>query len=501
MANNMNGELLRELNQLSDELEDNGQPVAIILAAGHGKRIKSERSKMLHEIWGVPTVVRVSESVAKGLGSDNQVFVVGTKADQVAEAVGKAKNRIFVLQNEQKGTGDAAREALTALDKYKNIEDIFILPGDMGLITADVISTFRKGFQISHCGMKILTGIYHGDQAENTYGRIVRVPSKDKDGHSSNEDFGKVIEIKEHKDIQAIPDGYSYIVNYNGRSYAFSKDQLLEINEYNTGVYAVKYALLKKHINDLTSDNVQGELYLTDIISIFNHNGIVVGADPVDDDNAVIGFNVKSVLKEMDSIYRKKVYEQLRDIIVIEDEDNFFIADEVVEQILELDKQFPSLDIYLQKGVHLSKGVQLNRGVSIWTNTNIRGNIVIGEGTIIQDNVSIRTYPEQTLYIGKNCIVMRGDIIKGNIQIGDNTRIESGVNITGSDEFPTIIGDNVIIKGTTYIFGSVIEDDLFIENSVLKCKKIERTVKKDGTIQSVRWVMPQPRGLDIISDL
>jgi len=299
MSADTNGANIKKLGELSNSLEDNGQPVAIILAAGHGKRIKSERSKMLHEIWGVPTVVRVAESAAKGLGSENQVIIVGIKANEVAETAGKAPHRMFVLQKEQKGTGDAAREALNALAGYKNINDLFILPGDMGLITAEVIAVFKNGFKVSKCGMKILTGIYHGDSSENTYGRIIRVPAKDKDGHSSGEDSGKVIEIKEHKDILAIPDGYSYIMDYNGRSYSFSKDDLLKIDEYNTGIYAVKYEYLKKHISDITSDNVQGELYLTDIISIFNKNGITVGADPVDDDNAVIGFNVKSVLKEI----------------------------------------------------------------------------------------------------------------------------------------------------------------------------------------------------------
>lgn len=501
MANEINGYISEKLKKLSDPVNDNGKPVAIILAAGHGKRIKSERSKMLHEIWGVPTVVRVAESARRGLDSENQVIIVGIKAEEVAETAGQAPHRMFVLQREQKGTGDATREALEVLAGFQRIEDLYILPGDMGLITTEVIETFKKGFEVSRCGMKILTGIYRGDPHGNTYGRIIRVPAKDKDGHSAGEDIGKVIEIKEHKDILAIPDGYAYVVDYNGRSYAFSKEQLLKIDEYNTGIYAVKYKYLKKHINDISADNVQGELYLTDIISIFNKNGINIGADPVDDDSAVIGFNVKSVLKEMDTIYRKKVYEQLRDIIVIEDEDDFFIADEVVERILALDKQYPSLDIYLQKGVHLSRGVILNRGVSIWTNTNIRGNVEIGENTIIQDNVSIKTYPHQKLSIGSDCIIMRGDIIKGNLRIGNNTRIESGVNMTGSDECPTVIGNNVTIKGTTYIFGSVIEDDLFIEHSIIKGKKVERTLKKDGTIQPVRWVMPPPQGLDIISDL
>ncbi|HCK99602.1 MAG TPA: multidrug transporter [Candidatus Marinimicrobia bacterium] len=501
MATNMDAKLFHHLEQLSDKLEDKKQPVAIILAAGHGKRIKSERSKMLHEIWGVPTVVRVAESAAKGLTSENQVIVVGIKAEQVAETAQKKKNRIFVLQKEQKGTGDATREALNALASYKHIEDLYIFPGDMGLITPEVVKSFKKRFEESACGMKILTGHYNGDPLDNSYGRIIRVPEYDINGKYSGEDKDRVIEIKEHKDILAIPEDKRYEVEYNDKAYAFTKQELIRINEYNTGVYAVKYQYLKKHINDLKADNVQGELYLTDIIAIFNNNHIPVGAVSVEDDQAVIGFNVKSVLKEMETIARKNVWMKLRDIIFIEDEDDFFIADEVVEQILELDKQFPSLDIEIAKGVYLSRGVRLNRGVRIWTNANIRGNVEIGEGTLIQDNVSIRTYPHQHMRIGKNCVIMRGNIIKGNLWIGDNTRIESSVNMTGSDEFPTTIGNNVTIKGTTYIFGSTIEDDLFIEHSVLKCKKVERTIKKDGTIQPVRWVMPQPQGLDIISDL
>ncbi|RKY50415.1 MAG: multidrug transporter, partial [Candidatus Neomarinimicrobiota bacterium] len=142
-----------------------------------------------------------------------------------------------------------------------------------------------------------------------------------------------------------------------------------------------------------------------------------------------------------------------------------------------------------------------NKGVALKSGAYLNGNIEIGEGTVIEENVSISTYPHQTLKIGKNCVIMRGDIIKGNLVIGNNSRIESGVNITGSDEFPVRIGNNVIIKGTSYIFGSIIEDDLFIEHSVLKCKLVERTVRKDGSIQPVRWVMPQPQGLDAIKDI
>jgi bifunctional UDP-N-acetylglucosamine pyrophosphorylase/glucosamine-1-phosphate N-acetyltransferase len=456
---------------------------------------------MLHEIWGVPTVLRVANAASTGLETLNQIIVVGIKAREVAEKTGKAPNRSFVYQKEQKGTGHAARVALSSLVSYQNLQDIYILPGDMGLITPEVVHQLKTEFEKSDHGMMILTGNYSGDIQENTYGRILRVPEFDAEGKPSGADRGKVIEIKEHKDILALQDGKDYEIFYNKRCYRFSKNDLVKLREYNAGVYAVSYRHLSNFINRLTPDNVQGELYLTDIISLFNQNGISVGAYTVNDDSAVIGFNVKSVLGEMEAIAREKVWKQLRDIIFIEDEDDFFIADEVVHQILTLDAKQPPLDIEIGKGVHIGKNVRLSHGVSIRSGSSLDGNIIIGKDTKIHERVSLSTYSNQTMVIGKNCTIMRGDMLKGNVQIGDDTSIESSVIITGSDEFPTIVGNNVTIKGTTYVFGSVIEDDLFIEHSVIKCKKVERTIRKDGTIQPVRWVMPPPQGLDIISNL
>ena len=489
------------LESYNDRIDPDAGPVAIILAAGHGKRIKSERSKMLHEIWGVPTVVRVANAASQGLHSANQIIVVGIKAREVAESAGKMANRIFVYQREQKGTGHAVREALAALKHSLQVNDIYIFPGDMGLITPAVVAGLKERFERSGCGLALLTGNFKGNPVDNSYGRIVRVPALTENGQPSGADEGHVIEIKEHKDILAIPEDGYYKIKFKEQTYHFTRTELLNIAEYNTGIYALKYEQILKYIGQLTPDNVQGELYLTDIIGLYNHNRINVEAYPVDDEDAVIGFNVKSVLKEMEAIARRKVWLLLRDIIFIEDEDDFFIADEVVIQILEMDRIKPPLDIEIGKGVYLSKGVRLDRGVIIHAGSILKGNIELGQGTYIQENVSLSTYADQHMTIGKNCVIMRGNLIKGNIKIGDNTKIESSVIMTGSNEFQTIIGKNVVIKGTTYIFGSVVEDDLFIEHSVLKCKHVERTVRKDGTIQAVRWIMPQPQGLDIVRDI
>jgi len=73
--------------------------------------------------------------------------------------------------------------------------------------------------------------------------------------------------------------------------------------------------------------------------------------------------------------------------------------------------------------------------------------------------------------------------------------------MTGSDEFTTRIGNNVTIKGTSYVFGSIIEDDIWIEHSVLKCKHIKRVESADGAVQAIRYFLPKAEGLEAIDDL
>ncbi len=494
-------EIKAHLKELSDTLDYQDRRIAIILAAGHGKRIKSETPKMLHKVWGVPTVLRVANAASCGLGTDNQIIVVGIKAIEVARACGHKAHRLFVYQPEQRGTGHAVKIALDAINLEAFDGTVYIFPGDVGLLSAEVVREFARAFEEHPCDMMVLTSMYKGDPQYNYYGRILRVPEKDVEGKSSGEDADKVIEIKEHKDILSLNEKEPYYVTYNGRTYAFSREELLAVREFNTGVYAFRAKPLCEHIHALREDNVQGELYITDLISIFNRNGLTVRATITRDEHSVLGFNVKSVLKEMEIIARQAAYDKLKDIITIVDKDDFFIADEVIDQIIEMDRQEAPLDIVIGKGVHIGPNVKLSKGVVIKNNAYLEGNIVLGENVVIHEGVHMSTYPHQTLRVGARSEILQGDIIKGNLTIGENCRIESSVNMTGSDEYPTRIGNNVLIKGTSYVFGCIIEDDIWIEHSVLKCKYVERTVRKDGSIQPIRWVIPPPQGLDSVHPL
>lgn len=502
MEENINlDEINSTLSKLNSPINSSTKEAAIILAAGHGKRIKSNISKMLHKIWGIPTVLRVYDACKEGLDNPNLVIVVGIKAENVASVVGKKEKTAFAFQEEQNGTGHAVQVGLSPLVQNKFKGTVYVFPGDMGLIDVNSVKNFKKSFVSSKADMMVMTGIFEGDYRRNYYGRIVRVPEKDSKGNSSGEYFGSVIEIIEHKDILNLPEDKPYVVEYKGRKYSFSKDDLLQIKEFNAGVYSFKSEHLTKLITELKSDNVQKEIYITDMISIFNKNGLTVNAVSPEDQSVVMGFNNKSVLKEMEAIARDRAYEKLKDIIEIDDPEDFFINDKVIDEIIEMDKKGIPLDIKIGKGVHIGSGVKLNYGVELKKNVFVEGNIFFGKNVKVWENALLSTFPHQEFLIGDNVEILWGDIIKGNIIIGENSRIESSVNMTGSDEFPLRIGKNVLIKGTSYLFGSIVEDDIFIEHSVLIKKKVERQLKKDGTVRPVRFYLPMPEGIDSVSDL
>ncbi|MGE5681766.1 MAG: NTP transferase domain-containing protein [Bacillota bacterium] len=500
-VNEATGNIHEIVKELSSEFNYNNKEVAIVLAAGHGKRIKSHTSKMLHKIWEVPTVERVYNACRKAIDGVNLLLVVGIKAKDVMEVIGRRKDTLFAFQEEQNGTGHAVQVALEKINPERFDGIVYVLPGDMGLIDKETIRMFREEFIKSGSDMMVLTGIYEGDPSHNNYGRIIRVKETDADGQPSGNDCGKVIEIIEHKDILHLDENKPYTLSFNGKKYNYTKDELIKNNEFNSGVYAFNYKKLIGLINNLSSNNVQKEIYITDLIALFNQSGYTVNAVSPKDQYVLMGFNNKSVLWEMEEVARNNAYEKLKDIIEIADPDDFFIDEHVIEEILEMDSKGIPLDIKIGKGVYIGKGVKLNYNLTLKKNVYVNCNVTFGKNVTIWENVHLSCFNSQKLIIGDNVEILWGDIIKGNIVLGDNSRIESSVNMTGSDDYPVIVGKNVLIKGTSYIFGSIVEDDIFIEHSVLIRKKVEKLYKKDGTVQKVRFYLPLPEGMDTVEDL
>ena len=453
--NRKTADILAQLAKLNSVAETGGQDLAIILAAGHGKRIRSTTSKMLHKIWGQPTVARVARAASLGLRSANQVIVVGIKALRVAGTLGRVPGRIFAFQAVQNGTGHAVQVAIESLPRAAP-GDVYIFAGDMGLMTPETVARFKQAFVDSSSDMMVLTGMYTGPEAENAYGRIVRVPDQDAEGKPAGANAGKVIEIMEHKDILALSEDHEYRVNYGDRAYVFTKRSLLRSREFNSGVFAFKGAKLNALIGKIKTDNAQGELYITDLISIFNRNGLSVGAVHAEDNRTVLGFNTKSVLADMNDIARGEAYERLKDIVSIEDRGDFFVHDDVIDALRKMDEEGP-LDIKIGKGAYVGRGVTLQRGVELGRAVRIDG----------------------AAHIGEKCV------------IGD------GVHISGTAELPTELGNNVVVKGRSTILSCILADSLVIDHCFLERKKLTNATHEKKT---VGFVFPPRIGFEVVQE-
>ena len=506
--------VLSTVESYSSPFEYKNKETAIILAAGHGKRIKSQTSKMLHKIWEIPTVERVYNACAKGLSNSNIIIVVGIKAEDVVKTIGKKNGVSFAYQEVQNGTGHAVQIALDNIEDKNYDGTVYIFPGDMGLIDAGTVKFFKEEFEKSNADMMVLTGIFEGTVDNNYYGRILRVPArpvggKDKDAKSvKSKNKNKVIEILEYKDILNLDKKKPYTTIYSKRNYKFTQKELLENREFNSGVYAFKFKPLKDLISRIQSNNVQNEIYLTDLIGLFNSNGYSVeaislpaGRQGPKEQYVLMGFNNKSVLKEMDAIARKLTYEKLKDIITIEDEDDFFIEENVVDEILKMDKQELPLDINIGKGVYIGNGVKLNYNLVLSKNVFVEGNVKFGKDVTVRDNTRLSCYYGQAIVIGSNVEIYSNNTIKGSVTIGENTRIESGVRITGSDQHPATIGSHVVIKGLTYIFGTDVGNNILIEHSILLRKKISKPNGVKTDYYNVKYILPEAEGMDAVQDL
>jgi len=494
-------EIEKSLSSLSSKLSKS-DTLVIILAAGHGKRIKSSTSKMLHKIWGIPSVERVRVAFNSGIPKVNTSIVVGIKALEVASTIGNQKNTAFVYQEKQLGTGHAVLVALDNID-FSSIKYCYVIYADMGLMNESTIKEFHSTFIKSKKDMIVMTANYSGAIGDNHYGRILRVRALTSSGVRSKYKLDKktdVIGVMEYKDILAMDDNSKIYLNYKDEKFSFEKDDLLDsIKEYNAGVYGFKIEYLKKFIKEIKSNNSQGEFYLTDIVDLFVKSGLSIATYTPKDERVVLGFNDKTVLKEMETIARKNVYEKLKNIITILDSEDFFIDDSIVSDIVKMESDNKPLDIFIGKGGMIEKGVSINYGITIESGAKLSGNIHLGENARIGENVLISCLEKQKLTIEDSVYIHNDNQIKGNVFIGENTILERGVNITGSDENPTTIGKNVLIKGVSYLYGTIVDDNASIEHCIFYYSHINTKYDSDGNVIKCRFIRPNAEGVECVS--
>jgi bifunctional UDP-N-acetylglucosamine pyrophosphorylase/glucosamine-1-phosphate N-acetyltransferase len=496
-------DLKKIIKKYSDKINPKAKNIGLIMAGGHGKRIKSSLPKVVHLVWGQPSVTRVLTAFSQGIRDDNQIVIVGRKAEEVIPMIGFRKNRIFVYQEEQMGTGHAVQQGLKVIPKsYKG--NLYVLPGDVGLIDDKTLLFLKNKFEKNTFGMMMLTGIYQGIIKNNYYGRIIRLPDKDAYGQAiPKEEQGQVIAISQYQDILLMSYQEKKYFSYQGKNYFFNKETLLNIREFDSGIFVFDFQSLAKHIYKLSSKNSQNEFYLTDLVEYYNQDKIKIGSiTPPRDHEVLIGFNNKSVLRNIENIYRSRCFEKIKNIINIEDHQRFFIDDKIVSQIINKDKKGYPLDIHIGSGVYLKGKINISSKVFIGYKSYLEGNIEIKEGVQIGENVHISNWENQKIVIEKDVHLVGDIIIKGNIVIKKNSIIGRNVNLTGNNDYPTIIGTNSKIWGTSYLFGCILEKNSQVETSILIKKKVNCNPKKNSkNIQKVCFVIPKPQGEKAIKDL
>lgn len=224
---------------------------AIVLAAGEGTRMRSERPKPLHLICGRPMVMHVIHAL-EGLDVERTVVVVGHGADRVTKKVAEQAPEwahvSFVEQTVQRGTGDAVSVGLTAFDdadEVREIDDrstVVVLPGDTPLLRAETITTLVATHEANGDAATVLSA----RMADPTgYGRVIR--AKD----------GRVLRIVEQRD---------------------ANDEERAVDEINTSIYAFRRDLLGPALRRISPDNAQSEYYLTDVVSVLAGMGHRIGS-------------------------------------------------------------------------------------------------------------------------------------------------------------------------------------------------------------------------------
>ncbi|MFH1563129.1 MAG: sugar phosphate nucleotidyltransferase [Nitrospirota bacterium] len=241
---------------------DNSNLAIIVLAAGKGKRMKSDLAKVLHKICDKPMIDYVLDTISFFLPA-KIVVVVGHQAEKVTKLL-KDRKVIVVLQKELLGTGHAIAQTERVLSDFKG--DILIICGDTPLLKRTTLEGLIHSHQQSEATITILT-VTLDDPAG--YGRVV-IDSE-----------GRVCKIIEDKD---------------------ATQQEKAIKLVNTGTYCFRGKKLFAALKKLSNNNKQGEFYLTDVVEILKKEGEKIVALEAPDPIEVMGINTQEDLRKVENI-------------------------------------------------------------------------------------------------------------------------------------------------------------------------------------------------------
>ena len=380
---------------------------SIILAAGKGTRMKSDKPKVLHEIFNKTLVGYVIEAVNNTGLADENFVIVGHQAERVEEYIkANYKNARTILQSPQLGTGHAASMALPYLENFDG--DVVILCGDTPLITSDTIKEFVEYHHSQNSDLTVMSAVF--DNPVN-YGRIVR-------GSKSVE------AIVEEKD--ATPEQKA-------------------IKEVNAGIYCLNWQKIKPAFSQLKTNNAQGEYYLTDIVKWAGENNLNVNAYILKDNNEIFGINSKTHLAEAAKLLNKKIImKHLENGVEIIDPDTTWISPETT---IEADtKIYPS--------TYIEGKNKIGRNCVIGPFAHLRGDVILEDDVKIGNFVEVKKTTVKSHTNACHLTYLGDSEIGSNVNIGAGT-ITANYNPLSKVKSKTVIEDNVKIGSNSVLVAPV----------------------------------------------
>ncbi|MCE7537292.1 bifunctional UDP-N-acetylglucosamine diphosphorylase/glucosamine-1-phosphate N-acetyltransferase GlmU [Aliivibrio fischeri] len=406
---------------------------AVILAAGKGTRMYSNKPKVLHTLAGKPMAKHVIDT-CEGLGAQNIHLVYGHGGDQMKAELGEERVQ-WVLQAEQLGTGHAVNQAAP---EFADDEKVLVLYGDVPLISAETVENLLDAQPTG--GIALLTVVLDNPMG---YGRIIRRN-------------GPVIAIVEQKDA--------------------TEEQKL-IKEINTGVMVATGGDLKRWLAALKNENAQGEYYLTDIIAAAHDEGRAVEAVHPVSPIEVEGVNDRAQLARLERAYQAAQAQKLLEQgVMLRDPSRFDLRGTLqCGMDIEIDA-----NVIIEGNVTLGDNVIIGAGCvlkdcEIDDNTVIRPYSVI-EGATVGEECTVgpftRLRPGAELcndaHVGnfvevKNVRLGEGSKANhltylGDAEIGKRVNVGAGVitcNYDGANKFKTIIGDDVFVGSDSQLIAPV----------------------------------------------
>ncbi len=420
------------------------KPLAcIILAAGQGKRMRSDLPKVMHPLAGRPMIQWLIGSV-QSLNPDRIIVVIAPGMDDVKKAVAPHS---IAIQTVAQGTGDAVKSALALLKDFAG--DVLILLGDMPLIAASTLQSLQSLRHERSAGLTVLGADFNPPPA---FGRLML------DG------AGALIRIVEDRDCTP---------------------EEKKITLCNIGAFCVNGEHLAKWINRIGNQNAQGEFYITDLPAIAAADGLKTFVHTVTDLDEVRGVNSRADLAALESIAQQSLRQKAMDngATLIDPSSVFFSHDTIIGRDVTIEPNVffgPGVTVednviihafshleksIVHKGAHIGPFARLRPGADIGPNSKI-GNFVEVKNSILGEGVKAG----HLAYIGDADVGARTNFSCGAItvnydgvnkhrtKIGADTMVGSNVNLVA----PVTVGDGAYVAAGSTITKDVPEDALAV---------------------------------------